>query len=288
MLASTQTQRQVQIVWDGSPSFFDIVNGVDATLQDLGFQVNKVVDINTAPWNDEVIYIFIPLVRYAVSLTNSCPKRFVYYQIEQPISGWFNENYIKLACKAEQLWIFHATHVNLNKHPCSFYVPFAYHSGLEVTDVQNSNIDKDIDVLFVGAINERRMAVLKALTSRGLYVVVHSSVSRDQHIEMLKRSKVYLNVHYYGEKSVMESARIALAMMHGSCIVTEESMLEAENEVFSKFTVVCKLEEIVDKCCEYAEMVNKNAYSIPRELYRNEFALKPFVKKCVEREPFKS
>jgi hypothetical protein len=285
-----QICKKVEIIWDGQTTFIDIVEGIYETLTLLNCKTNKLKlgNINSKIWNDDITYIFIPMVKYVDSLLGCYPKHFIFYQIEQHNSGWLTDKYLFLVNKADQLWNFHDRYDKISdifkQHTNSFYVPFAYHSHLEKSNVDRNNIAKDIDVLFLGGINERRMNIINSLKNKGLKVLYGSGCSRDEHIELIYRSKVYLNIHYYGEDSVMESARISLAISQSAFIISEPSILEDENKLFNKFLIISSsTEDLINKCYEYAnndalrsEFINK---ALP--LYKTNFPLKRYMEPCI-------
>ena len=70
-----------------------------------------------------------------------------------------------------------------------------------------SPVEKDIDILFYGALNEHRRAVLEELKKKYKVVILNSWDGNviDNHI---MRSKILLNIHYYYESSMQEQARM--------------------------------------------------------------------------------
>lgn len=83
-------------------------------------------------------------------------------------------------------------------------------------------VEKDIDILFYGSMNEHRAKILNELKKK-YKVVILNSWDRwviDNHI---MRSKVLLNLHYYYESSMQEQARM-IRWIGSSCrIVSEKS-----------------------------------------------------------------
>ena len=83
-------------------------------------------------------------------------------------------------------------------------------------------VEKDIDILFYGSINEHRARVLNELKKRYKVVILNSWDGRvlDSHI---MRSKVLLNLHFYYESSMQEQARMIRWIGAPCRIISEKS-----------------------------------------------------------------
>lgn len=83
-------------------------------------------------------------------------------------------------------------------------------------------VEKDIDILFYGAINEHRAKILNELRKKYKVVILNSWDGRviDDHI---MRSKVLLNLHYYYESSMQEQARMIRWIGAPCRIISEKS-----------------------------------------------------------------
>ena len=82
--------------------------------------------------------------------------------------------------------------------------------------------EKDIDVLFYGAMNEHRVTVLNELRKR-YNVVVIGGIFGDALDEFILRSKVLLNIHFYYECAMQEQARMIRWIGAPCRIVSEKS-----------------------------------------------------------------
>lgn len=83
-------------------------------------------------------------------------------------------------------------------------------------------VEKDIDILFYGAINEHRKVVLDELKKK-YKVVILNSWDGNVIDNYIMRSKVLLNIHYYYESSMQEQARIIKWIGAPCRIVSEKS-----------------------------------------------------------------
>lgn len=82
--------------------------------------------------------------------------------------------------------------------------------------------EKDIDILFYGAINEHRSTILNELRRR-YNVVVIGGIFGDALDEFILRSKVLLNIHFYYECAMQEQARMIRWIGAPCRIVSEKS-----------------------------------------------------------------
>ncbi|MDA8335228.1 MAG: hypothetical protein M0Z41_09600 [Peptococcaceae bacterium] len=79
---------------------------------------------------------------------------------------------------------------------------------------------EDIDVLFYGSLNERRVRVIRELESLGLNVQAVFGVYGEKRDALIARSKVVLNLHYY-DSSVFEVVRISYLLANSKAVVSE-------------------------------------------------------------------
>lgn len=79
---------------------------------------------------------------------------------------------------------------------------------------------QDIDVLFYGAVNERRMRVLEALAASGVRTVLATNLFGPERDHAIARAKVVLNMHYYDNK-IFEIARVGFLLANGKAVATE-------------------------------------------------------------------
>ena len=86
-------------------------------------------------------------------------------------------------------------------------------------------VEKDIDILFYGSMNEHRAKILNELKKK--YKVVIFSYQNNQNWNNLDsyilRSKILLNIHFYYESSMQEQARIIRWIGAPCRIVSEKS-----------------------------------------------------------------
>ncbi len=80
--------------------------------------------------------------------------------------------------------------------------------------------EPDIDILFYGAINPRRGAILDALEARGLRVQRLFGAFREARDAWIARSRLLLNIHYFDDH-IFEVVRCSYLLANGKAVVSE-------------------------------------------------------------------
>jgi hypothetical protein len=106
-------------------------------------------------------------------------------------------------------------------------LPLCHYPGL--TRIPQ-NRTKDIDVLFIGSLNERRRSMLARLQQAGMAVVSLFNKYGQERDDVIARAKIMLNIHFY-EARIFEAVRVSYYLANGLCVLSESSgdaMLDAE------------------------------------------------------------
>lgn len=107
------------------------------------------------------------------------------------------------------------------------YVPLAYDADADPIIPLSAilpDAEQDIDVVFFGALTERRLAVIHELQERGIRVVHNPSDtvwSTQQRDDYLQRAKLVLNLHTWGNSRVVEIARLSILFRRRKAVVCE-------------------------------------------------------------------
>jgi hypothetical protein len=178
--------------------------------------VEKSIDMN-----DEInLYLtFIPFSRLNIIQT---PKKYIVYNFEQFTTdkNW-SEDYINFLKKA--VYVIDYSLINITKFAeyniNAFFLPYQpsgiyKHPELLITK-------KDIDVLFIGNLNNKRKKWIKELIDDNINLKVVTNLFYEKSIEYFAKSKIILNVHYYNNESTLEVTRIIPAL-ENNCIVVSE------------------------------------------------------------------
>jgi tetratricopeptide (TPR) repeat protein len=179
------------------------------------------------------------------------PANSILYNFEQIYaeSPWLRAGYIDYLCQypvwdyslanietLKRLGIAHVAHVPVG------YVP-------EMTRIALRD-DRDIDVLFYGSINDRRQHILDQLENKGVRVKTLFGVYGAERDQYIARSKIILNMHFYGAK-VFEIVRVSYLLANGAFVISEESDYPEEEAYFRDGVVFTPYENLVDCCLDY-------------------------------------
>lgn len=136
--------------------------------------------------------------------------------------------------------------------------------------------NKDIDVLFLGSMNQRRAHVLQGIQARGAKVV-HAfdcyGVRRDA---LVARAKVVVNIHFYGAK-IFEIVRCSHMMANSKAIVSEVGLDEHLEGQYREGICFDAYDQLVDMAMELLaddekrEALGQRGFEIFRKKSQSEF-----------------
>jgi hypothetical protein len=151
------------------------------------------------------------------------PPGSIVCNLEQISSPWITPAYVRLLGQAYQVWDYSPRNVDAlkNKHGLANvrYVPIGYAPQM---DKQWPASDKDIDVLFYGALNERRKDMLEALDRYGLKVFALGSMYGARRDAYIRRARIILNVHYY-MPATLEVVRLGHLWANRCAVLSERA-----------------------------------------------------------------
>lgn len=166
---------------------------------------------------DRTILLGAHLLPWGSKILSTC----VLYNFEQRESPLLNNQALDLFRRYE-VWDYSASNVAWfaargvrAKHVPIGYVP-------ELKRIQKSPIP-DIDVLFYGLVNTRRRRILDDLKAAGLKVHETFNCYGSERDELIGRSKIVLNMHFY-DTGIFEMVRCSYLFANQVCVVSEESV----------------------------------------------------------------
>ncbi len=176
------------------------------------------------------------------------PSHFIIYQMEQisPESRWISESYLSLL-KRHVVWdysplnIANLEQLGVRADLCEVgYMPC-------LTEIPSR--PKEIDVLFIGSQNDRRLAILRQLAERGVKVRAIFGEYGQNRTEALARSRISLNIHYYDAK-IFEIFRCSYFMANRQCIVSERGLDRALEDQYAKGIAFVPYDQLAEKCLQ--------------------------------------
>ena len=173
--------------------------------------------------------------------------RYIPFQLEQLDinSVWYSDNARQILASAEAVWDFSEVNIEFLKQEGvqAHHVAIGYNKDLEIIPESEN---KDIEVLFYGSINERRKVLLEALSEKVNLVVLAGKYGKERD-EVIARSKILLNMHFY-ETKILESVRISYLLNNGIFVITEDS---ADNPYAEIDLVSCPYGKLIETCVHY-------------------------------------
>lgn len=185
----------------------------------------------------------------------------VIYQSEQAavFPGQLSPAY-KEILKKQEVWDYSQANVEeLKKYGIQAkFVPIRYMPSM--TRFKSLPPDQqDIDVLFYGSTNKRRIAILNDLIRAGLRVHKLYNCFGAERDAWIARSKIILNMHNH-ENGIFEIFRCAHLFANSKCVVSETGSDPALENLYQDSAIWCRPQDLVAACVEYAE--NQAARSV--------------------------
>lgn len=181
--------------------------------------------------------------------------RYVVYQLEQLESAsWvFGRPCGEVLRRADAVWDYSLENVDILRRKGidrARHLPIGFHDAMK----RIRNAEKDIDVVFYGSLNPRRIPILESLRSRCQLHILYGAYG-DQRDEIIARSKIVLNIHAFDAR-VMEQVRIAY-LFNNRCFVLSE---DSPANPYASVLAVAPYDGLIDACQHFLEQ--------PEERYR--------------------
>lgn len=175
------------------------------------------------------------------------PPNCIIFNLEQVStkSNWFGTPYLELL-KNNIVWDYSSKNIDalavMGVHDVA-QCGIGFSPNLQMIKQRN---DKDIDVLFYGSINSHRDAILREIESTGLKVVRLFNCYGAERDEIIARSKIVLNLHYYPEQ-IFEIVRVSY-LLTNKCFVLSEYSQDAHYGV-----PMCEADDVAKTCVKWIE-----------------------------------
>ena len=185
------------------------------------------------------------------------PQDAVVYNLEQIVDGaiWVTPQYIELL-RRHRVWDYSARNCSALgrlgvRDPV--HAPIGHAPSLE----RIAPAREDIDVLFYGAYNARRLTLLARLEQRGWSVARSNGIYGEERDALVARARIVLNVLYY-EESRLEVPRCFYLMANGRFILSETSPDAAETGL-DPGIAFAPYEGLEEACARYLERAAERA-----------------------------
>ncbi len=201
--------------------FFEVAKLLFSSMRSLGYSCDSV--INELDANKMNIVLGSNTLQTDEKLRG---KKYIIYQLEQlsEKEGWYSPLMERVLKNATVVWDYSKQNIQfLEKRGINAqYLPLGYHRALEMIPTSSC---RDIDILFYGSINARRQQILKRILEekRSNLKVVFGAYGQ-QRDELIARSRIILNIHYYAT-NIFEAVRISYLLNNACAVISEESPL---------------------------------------------------------------
>ncbi len=224
-----------------SRCFEEVALALRAAFGELGHDAPIVTDAALA--RGQTIALGVNLLRPGVAIPPNC----ILYNLEQisADSPWLTAGYIDLL-RRYRLWDYSQKNIDalgaqgIGASLCEIgYMP--------VLARISPAPERDIDVAFVGSMNERRRAILHALHIQGKDVAARFNLYGAERDALYARAKIVINIHFY-EAKVFEIVRCSYLLANRVCVVSESGPEPEIESIYSKGIAFAPYKDLVDVC----------------------------------------
>ena len=228
--------------------------------------------------NNKIIYIIIHNTR----IDKLLPKYYIAYQVEQSnYIGWDNK-YMEFLQNAICIW-----EMSMKNYDKYIDIPLTkiYYMPLPTNFNDSDNIYNTLsyDLFFYGTYNARRNIIINKLKQK-YNIRIGFGIFGNKRDELIKSSKIIINLHYYDNASV-ESSRFNEILKYNKVIISEKSEsiydqynMQLYNDyvdfidvIDNKYTNMENLYNIIDKYLNNNDMYNKKVKYIQEHKYKLQY-----------------
>lgn len=228
-----------------SYAFLELGELIFYSLKELG--INATLAFNQIEPRAKNILIGIHLL--SPNFIDQIPKSSIILNTEQIFSDtthWNNNIYAWV--KKFEVWDYSTRNIEkLNSLGVSSKL-FKFGFQKELARL-NSSINKDIDILFYGSLNDRRKSVLKELEEKDLKVKFLFGIYGKERDHWVERSKLVLNLHGYNSQ-IFEIVRVFYLLTNSIAVVGEVNESTSIDSMCREGIYAAKYDDLVLGCIE--------------------------------------
>jgi len=226
-----------------SLAFFELAELIVYSLRDLNH--DAILQFNKIDNDRKNILIGFHLLD--IKYVSQLPKNSILINVEQFLGGTpWNENILHWI-QSFEIWDYSTQNIEFFKAQGIEnikYLELGYQSELSRIEIKAV---QDIDVLFYGSINDRRAKVLDALKSSGLNVHTIFGIYGKDRDDLIARSKLVLNLHYY-DSEIFEVVRVFYLLSNSIPVVGEINPATLVSDVYKNSVLGVPYQELVNAC----------------------------------------
>lgn len=238
-----------------SAAFVEVAESLHYGIRACGYSVST-------GYND-----FVPGAVHIILGSNLMPRQgikdlppgTILYNLEQLAddSPWVNNGLANLFQRYET-WDYSKRNLeHLKKYGCEgTYVPIGVVP--ELSRIQPA-VEQDIDVLFYGSGNQRRVDLLNKLREKGLNVVHAFGVYGAERDALIARAKLVINIHLY-ETQIFEIVRVSYLLANHKAVVADADPASSELPAgIENAIALAPYDELPELCVELVRDADKRA-----------------------------
>jgi hypothetical protein len=189
-------------------------------------------------------YSYIPFQMEQISLINT----------DEHIKSARYRSHLRLLRGALETWDYSLENINhlnsLGINNVKHLSP-GYHKKMEVINQK----DKDIDILFYGELNLKRVIILNKLAEKGYRVLALKFVFGKERNSYIERAKIIINISRF-PNSLLEEQRLSF-LLNNRCFVISECPASNKVYPYEEGIVFCEYDQLVETCELYLKPENE-------------------------------
>ena len=113
---------------------------------------------------------------------------------------------------------------------------------------------RDIDVLFYGALTERRLALQRQLTAIGLKATFAFGVYGAARDALIARARVVLNLSQFDSGGIFDIVRLSYLLANRTCVVAESGIDAEQEQLFGTAVAFAPYDELAAECAYFCKV----------------------------------
>ncbi len=257
--------KKIRIVTlSGYAAFKEVILSLEYSLKELGFDVEQIFDLSIDKAAINIIFAGHHTCLTALKNGDIPLQNVIIYNLEQVGIDvpWMTSQYFELM-KYTHVWEYSESNYQQLKQAGITNIvklPIGYTHNLEVIPKINST-EQDIDVFFYGSLSQRRRNLLAKLKETGLNVVstldYPQGIIGEERDNLIARSKIILNMHYYDNAHIFEIVRISYLLSNSKAVVSELGEHTEIDEDIKHAIVHGKLQDLPSLCVDLVQNTEK-------------------------------
>jgi hypothetical protein len=228
-------------------------------IRHAGYACDIISKVNQNNYLD--LYLMFGMNQYEDSLS-LLPQNYIVIQLEQTSAeacNWFTAKYTQLMANALEVWDYSLVNYQalktLTPPPKQIrYVPIHYTPSQDILTLKPPS-QRDLDVVFMGSLCPRREKLINDLRLAGLNVYATQSAWGQVREDLLCRTKIVVNLHYY-ESAILETTRLSYLLSNHILVVSESSADKLLDNWYSTYCKIVPTDQLVDTCQRWCQEFN--------------------------------